>query len=271
MLRKFPTQGTFLGRAAWSCRKWRIRPAPQAGIHLRYSNDAVHHEWRVRLFDSARARSYAVDLGHVPDQWFLGPSATVSFSRSDNQAGRPNSFRILPKQLKQLRSSGTDLGFCTDLAIDEHLSFKIAETEFSLVTKAYGAVLSVQLTSEPPERQLSGTTALLREDTSCLTSQTLRLPVSYTFSHPAGYHEQGTALAHVQHTWGNTFAPHWLTCLGYNFTCYASIKTILDMTIAEGQFAIGYHSPVLHWFLDSSEPETSLTSHVGCPAMQDLH
>lgn len=50
-----------------------------------------------------------------------------------------------------------------------------------------------------------------------------------------------------------------------------AMQTILDMTIAEGQFAIGYHSPVLHWFLDSSEPETSLTSHVGCPAMQDLH
>lgn len=181
MLRKFATQSTFLRRAAWGCRRWPARSASHSGIHLRCSSDAVHHDWRVRLFDSARARSYAVDLGHVPDRWFLGPSAAVAFSRSDSQAGRPNSFRILTKQLKQLRSSGTDLGLGTDLAIDEHLCFKIAETEFSLVTKAYGAVLSVQMTSRPPERQLSGTTALLQEDMSCLTSQTLRSALVVSF------------------------------------------------------------------------------------------
>lgn len=182
--------------------------------------------------------------------------------------------------------------------------------------------------------------------------------MSYTFHHPAGYHEQGTALAHVQHTWGNAIAPHWLTCLGYNFTpngsievpksalvpykteciymtsvllcpashrlhltlrtpllvlcvymlqnhCHAStstvwksalptldatvhytaaqackqapaqmgtaLQTILDMSVAEGQFAIGYHTPSLHWFLDSFAPKTSLTSDVGgSTAIQDL-
>lgn len=51
-----------------------------------------------------------------------------------------------------------------------------------------------------------------------------RLPVSYTFHHPADYHEQGTALAYVQHTWGNAIASHWLTCLGYNFTPNGSIE-----------------------------------------------
>ena len=34
------------------------------------------------------------------------------------------------------------------------------------------------------------------------------------------------------------------------------------MTLADGHFAIGYHSPALHWFLASSEPETSITSEV---------
>ena len=171
MLRK---QVNLLQRAAWDLRRAPGRLASQTGIHVQCSNDAVHHEWRVRLFDSARARSYAVDLGHVPDRWFLGPSAAVAFSRSDSQAGRPNSFRISNKQLKGLRSSGKDLSLGTEVSIDGLFSFKISETEFSLGTKADGAVLSIQLASAPPERQLSGTTALLQGDMSCLTSQTLR-------------------------------------------------------------------------------------------------
>lgn len=129
MLRKLPTQSYFLRRAAWTCRRGPGLSVSQPGIHVECSNDAVHHEWRVRLFDSAHARSYAVDLGHFPDRWFLGPSGAVSFSRSDNEAGRPNSFRILTKQLKGLRSSGTDLGLGTDLAIDKHLLFKIDEKD----------------------------------------------------------------------------------------------------------------------------------------------
>lgn len=136
---------------------------------------AVHHVWRVSLFDSARARSYAIDAGYVPDQWFLGPSAAVAFSRSDREAGRPNTFRVLAKQLKGLRSSGTNLGLGTYLASDEHVHVSISEAEFSLITKADGAVLSVQLTPTVPERQLSSTTILRQEGTSCLQSQTLRL------------------------------------------------------------------------------------------------
>lgn len=178
MLRKLPTQSYFLRRAAWNCRRGPGVSASQPGIHVQCSNDAVHHEWRVRLFDNARARSYAVDLGHIPDRWFLGPSGAAAFSRSDSEAGRPNAFRTLTKQLKGLRSSGSDLGLDTDLAIDEHLLFRTDETDFSLVTKANGAVLSIQLTSMPPDRQLSGATALVQEDMSCLTSQTLRSGVS---------------------------------------------------------------------------------------------
>lgn len=49
------------------------------------------------------------------------------------------------------------------------------------------------------------------------------------------------------------------------------MQTILDMSVAEGQFAIGYHTPLLHWFLDSFAPKTSLTSDVGgSTAIQDL-
>lgn len=182
MLRKLPTHDYFLRRAARTCRRGPGLSACQIRIHAQSSNDAEHHEWRVRLFDSARARSYAVDLGHVPDRWFLGPSGAAAFSRSDSAAGRPNSFRILTKQLKGLRSSGTDLGLGTDLAIDKHLQFHTDETDFSLVSKAHGAVLSVQLTSVPCDRQLSRATALVQEDMSCLTSQTLRSGVSLLFA-----------------------------------------------------------------------------------------
>lgn len=39
---------------------------------------------------------------------------------------------------------------------------------------ADGAALSIQLTSTPPDWQLSEAITLLQEDMSCLTSQTLR-------------------------------------------------------------------------------------------------
>ena len=44
-----------------------------------------------------------------------------------------------------------------------------------------------------------------------------RLPVSYAFDHPAGYHEEGSAFVHVQRVWGNIIAPQWISCLGYIF------------------------------------------------------
>ncbi len=44
-----------------------------------------------------------------------------------------------------------------------------------------------------------------------------RLPVSYSFDHPAGYHEEGSAFAHVQRVWGDSIVPEWLSCLGYHF------------------------------------------------------
>ena len=243
MLRQQVIQNRFLLRAAWTFRRLRVRAKVTCWTHSHDTSwDAVHHKWHVRLFDCGHAtRSYAIDLGHFPDRWFLGPSASVCFSRSDQQAGRPNSFRISSRQLEGLKTSGTDLSLGTHLAVEESFSFEVSDTAFSLFTQAYGAVLSVQCTQAYAERQLSRTNTLLHGDTSHLRSQTLRsecmfwchmarklhnaqfipsdcrVPVSYTFDHPAGYHEQGTAFAHVQHTWGNIIVPHWLTCLGYHF------------------------------------------------------
>ena len=163
-----------LPRAALTYQRLRIR------TQVTTNGDAVHHEWRIRLFDSGRAaRSYAVDLGHFPNRWFLGPSASICFSRSDKQAGRPNSYRISPRLLKGLETSGTDLSLGTDLKVEQHFSFTVSDTSFSLFTQACGATLSVQSTSAHAERQLSTTCFMLNDKVSYLKSQALRLEIHH--------------------------------------------------------------------------------------------
>ena len=177
MLCQLHIKNRFLRQAAWRCCRLQVSKAHSGSYPHGFSGDGVHHEWRVRLFDSAHGRSYAIDLGHFPGRWFLGPSASVAFSRSDNLAGRPHSFRVSSKQLEGLKSSGTDLSLGTNLAVEEDFGFTVSDTEFSLVTQAYGALLSIQSTSAHAERQLSRTTALLQGDMSCLKSQALRSEV----------------------------------------------------------------------------------------------
>ena len=54
-----------------------------------------------------------------------------------------------------------------------------------------------------------------------------RLPVSYSFDHPAGYHEEGSAFAHVQRVWGESIVPEWLNCLGYHFRSNGFIEVYI--------------------------------------------
>ena len=205
MLRQQLKSSRLLPRVAWTCRRLRVRATLTVRTHSHDSSwDAVHHEWRIRLFDSGRAaRSYAINLGHFPDRWFLGPSASVYFSRqSDKQAGRPDSFRISSRQLEGLKTSGTDLSLGTDLAVEEHFSFKVSDAAFSLFTQAYGAVLSVQSTQAHAERQLSRNKFVLCDDVSHLTTQALRLEMHVPVMH--GYcnhilHKQSHLIAGFQY------------------------------------------------------------------------
>lgn len=163
-------QNRLLRPAVCICRKLQVRA--EANPHS--FREAEHHEWRVRLFDTARARCYAIDIGHFPAHRFLGPSAFVVFSRTDITAGRPNSFRIPSKQLEKLTTAETDLSLGIDVSANEHCCFKVSDIEFRLFTQAYGALLSIQSTSVHAERQLSGTNTLLHDDTSYLKGQVLR-------------------------------------------------------------------------------------------------
>lgn len=54
-----------------------------------------------------------------------------------------------------------------------------------------------------------------------------RLPVFYSFDHPAGYHEEGSAFAHVQRVWGDSIVPEWLSCLGYHFGSNGFIEVFI--------------------------------------------
>lgn len=59
------------------------------------------------------------------------------------------------------------------------------------------------------------------------------MPIQYSFDHPAGYHEEGSALAHVQRIWGDTIAPEWVTCLGYQFGPNGYIQVPTPMTSSQ--------------------------------------
>lgn len=149
-----------------------------------------HDAWRVRVFDVARARSYAIDFGHFPAQWFLGPSAYLTLSRSDDQAGRPNSFKHIPKQLVGSATPTLDLSHNVDIsASDGSVSIQSSERIFSVRAEAYGAALTVSTKSHQTESliQLSRITVLGHKNASCLSSQTLRSDQHLSLCQSDGY------------------------------------------------------------------------------------
>ncbi len=42
----------------------------------------------------------------------------------------------------------------------------------------------------------------------------------------------------------------------------AGMQTILDVTLVGGPFAIGYHSPTLHWYFVDSDPGVKVDTQV---------
>ena len=40
------------------------------------------------------------------------------------------------------------------------------------------------------------------------------------------------------------------------------MQTILDVTLAGGPFAVGYHSPTLHWYFVDSDPGVEVDTQV---------
>ncbi|DBA71081.1 hypothetical protein WJX79_000042 [Trebouxia sp. C0005] len=225
---------------------------------------AFHEIWRIRVLDSVQRRSYAIDVGNFPGSWFLGPSTSLTISRSDDLAGRPNSFKHAPKNLATALTSALDLSHDVDLsAADDSVCIELSGKGLNARAQTYGAALTLTSPRQSTENQtLSKITALQHKSISSLNSQSLRLPVFYSFDHPAGYHEEGSAFAHVQRVWGDSIVPEWLSCLGYHFGSNGFIETILDVTLAGGPFAVGYHSPTLHWYLVDSDPGVEVDTQV---------
>ena len=135
---------------------------------------ALQDAWRIRVFDPSQERNYAVDLGHFPDSWFLGPSAFVAFSRSDVHAGRPNSFKVPSKQLASLQAS-VGPGHDVDLAAaNGALSFRLSDDSLRLSTQTYGALLLLRSSQLEADRQLSKVVQLPHRNISCLNAQAHR-------------------------------------------------------------------------------------------------
>ena len=134
---------------------------------------ALHDAWRIRVFDATRARAYAVDLGNFPGRWFSGPSSSLTVTRSDVHAGRPNAFRHHPKKLVDIKPLTTE--FHQDVSIygvDDSVLLKLCDSEILMTAQAEGAAIELHGQGEQ-ECQLTGMTTL-QYDLSSLRSQTLR-------------------------------------------------------------------------------------------------
>ena len=149
------------------------------------SLEAPHDAWRIRVFDPVRARSYAIDFGHFPDRWFLGPSTSVTLSRSDEQAGRPNSFKHFSKQVVGPAITTPDLSQPVKIsASDNSLTINTSDRSFNVTAQIYGATLVLNTLNPQADNQISTTTALQHTDVSGLSSQTLRSEFDITQCRP---------------------------------------------------------------------------------------
>ena len=137
---------------------------------------AFHEVWRIRVLDSGQRRSYAVDVGNFPGSWFLGPSTSLTISRSDDLAGRPNSFKHAPKTLANSLTSAFDLSHNLDLsAADDSVCIELSGKGLDARAQTYGAALTVTAPGQPTENQtLSKITTLQHKSISSLNSQSLR-------------------------------------------------------------------------------------------------
>ena len=177
MLRQLQTSVHSVGYLV-SCR---LRPQAVCRRLLTINAEAstsggFHDVWRIRVFDTVRRRSYAVDLGNFPESWFLGSSTSLTISRSDESAGRPNSFKHSPKRLADLFTPITDLSHNVGLSTkDESVSISLSDKGFSVKAHIYGAALLLNTSHPPAENELSKVTVLQHKDVSSLKSQTLRL------------------------------------------------------------------------------------------------
>ena len=134
-----------------------------------------HEACRIRIYDLTNRRSYAIDFGHFAGRWFLGPSTSITISRSDDSAGRPNSFKHFPKQLAS-SSRTAHQSLSVDIASeDESVFIKYSETYFDVTAHIYGASLSLNnaniLTGS---QQVSQITQLPYKDVSNLSIQTIK-------------------------------------------------------------------------------------------------
>ncbi len=232
------------------------QPCIFARRHVSCSLAAFHEAWRIRVFDSVQCRSYAIDLGNFPGSWFLGPTTSLTVSRSDDLAGRPNSFKHAPKNLANILRSAFDLSHDVGVSsADDSVCIELSGKGLNARAQTYGAALTLTAPGQPAEnQQLSKVTTLQHQSTSSLNSQSLRsdqavchatfswsmllacLPDAHDllqvtcflhFDHPAGYHEEGSAFAHVQRVWGESIVPEWLSCLGYHFGSNGFIEVFI--------------------------------------------
>ena len=137
---------------------------------------AFHEVWRIRVLDSVQQRSYAVDVGSFPGSWFLGPSTSLTISRSDNLAGRPNSFKHAPKNLANILTSALDLSHDVGVsAADDSVCIELSGKGLNARAQTYGASLTLTVPGQPAENQtLSKITTLQYKSISSLNSQSLR-------------------------------------------------------------------------------------------------
>ena len=133
--------------------------------------------WRIRIYDFAQRRAYAIDFGHFDGRWFLGPSTSVALSRSDESAGRPNSFKHFPKQLAISTSPHTaDLSAvkATAAAADGSIFLKQSDSSFGVTARVTGASLTANINNQVGGQQVSQITQLANKDMSDLYIQTVR-------------------------------------------------------------------------------------------------
>ncbi len=137
---------------------------------------AFHEVWRIRVLDSAQRRSYAVDVGSFPGSWFLGPSTSLTISRSDDLAGRPNSFKHAPKNLANSLTPALDLSHDVLLsAADDSVCIGLSGKGLNARAQTYGAALMLTAPGQSTEIQtLSKITTLQHKSISSLNSQSLR-------------------------------------------------------------------------------------------------
>ena len=137
---------------------------------------AFHEAWRIRVFDSVQCRSYAIDLGNFQGSWFLGPSTSLTVSRSDDLAGRPNSFKHAPKNLANILTPALDLSHDVKVsAADDSVCIELSGKGLTARAQTYGAALTLTAPGQPTENQtLSKITTLQHKNISSLNSQSLR-------------------------------------------------------------------------------------------------